>query len=69
MPFTGVSLRPVRHAQHQVLQLSGTYLLDDFRCDAWRWTCLTGRRDTPVKGIKGSQEKEEKKRKETLFLL
>jgi hypothetical protein len=39
--FPGVSLRQVRHVQRKASQLSGTYLPDDFSCDAWRWTCLT----------------------------
>jgi hypothetical protein len=30
------------NARHQP---SGTCLLDHFGCDAWSWTCLTGRRD------------------------
>jgi len=36
----------VRHVPRQASQLSGTYLPDDFSCDAWRGTYLTGRRDT-----------------------
>jgi hypothetical protein len=39
------SLRPVRHVQHQASQLSGTWLPDHFSCDAWCWTCPTGRGD------------------------
>ena len=38
-----VSPRPVRHGPRQASQLSGTYLPDDFSCDAWRGPCLTGR--------------------------
>ena len=41
-----LSPHPVRHVPRQASQISGTYLPDDFSCDAWRGTCLTGRGDS-----------------------
>jgi hypothetical protein len=49
-----LSLRPVRHGPRQASQLSGTYLPDDFGCDAWRRPRLTGRGDTAAEdGLQG----------------
>ena len=40
-----LSLRPVRPAQRQALQLKKSGRHVSLSGDAWRWTCLTGRGD------------------------
>jgi hypothetical protein len=46
-----LSLRPVRHVQRQESQLKSSDKYVPLNCDAWWWTCLTGRRDSAEKTL------------------